>query len=156
MAGPYNTATFADDEPMSLKGLDVKKVLYLDGYVTLPEVEAKAKENDGTLPESVESALNNAKASGAESTGAGAFGAEESAKGESTGAGESAKAESTGAGQSGAESSKVESTGTTTQGDPTAVGTSPVESSPVASSPGESSPVESSPVESGSPAEPTP
>jgi hypothetical protein len=68
LAGPYNTATFADDEAMSLKGLDVKKVLYLDDYATLPEVEAKAKENNETLPESVESALDNAKASGEDSS----------------------------------------------------------------------------------------
>jgi hypothetical protein len=126
LAGPFDAETFKDVEPKSLEALGLKKVLYLDGYATLPQVEAKDKENNKSLPKSVQSALNDAKASGAESfkvestkagpTGTGAAGAESSQ-------GESSKGESTKE-----ESSKVESTGSPTQQASSLISSSPASS----------------------------
>lgn len=46
MAGPYNALFFKMEkaERKPLKELDIAKILYLDGFLTLPEVEKKAKE----------------------------------------------------------------------------------------------------------------
>jgi len=145
LAGPFITETFKDEEPMSLEALDINKVLYLDGYATLPQVEAKDKENNKTLPKSVESALNDAKASAADSskgdpttadpTGTGAAGAE-SSKGESS-KGESSKGESSKGEPTKEESTKVESTGS-----PTEQASSLISSSPASSPASNPAPVE--------------
>jgi hypothetical protein len=126
LAGPYDTETLKHVEPKSLEALGVKKVLYLAGYATLPQVEAKDKENNKTLPKSVQSALNDAKASGVESskggstkagpTGTGAASAESSQ-------GESSKGESTKE-----ESSKVESAGSPSQQASSLISSSPASS----------------------------
>jgi hypothetical protein len=178
LAGPYTADTFKDTEPKSLQALGVKKVLYLDGYVTLPEVEAKGKENDGTLPESVESALKNAKASGEDSSDKKASGEESSdekasgkessdakASGEDssdekasgageTGAGETGAGE-TGAGATGAGEIKEESSGGTSDDKSTLTTSTPAPSTVNSGLPVGSPPAPST-VESGPPVEPTP
>jgi len=135
LAGPFITETFKDEEPQSLEALDIKKVLYLDGYATLPQVEAKDKENNKTLPKSVESALNDAKASAAEPS-----------KEESTQAGP------TGAGETGGGEIKTDSTGGTTGDKSTLITSNPAPSSvdsglPVESTLAQSTVVSAPPIE---------
>jgi hypothetical protein len=54
--GPYGaefyTGPFASYlHPKPLRELEIAKALYLDGFLTLPEVEEKAKENKGNPEE---------------------------------------------------------------------------------------------------------
>jgi hypothetical protein len=72
LAGPYNAfflgSAIRTNKPKALKDLDIATILYLDGFLTLPEVEEKAKENKSKLGDLVGLLSPEAESSSVEAT----------------------------------------------------------------------------------------
>jgi hypothetical protein len=72
LAGPYNaiflSSAIRTSKPKALKDLDIATILHLDGFLTLPEVEEKAKENKGKLGDLVGLLSPEAESSSVEAT----------------------------------------------------------------------------------------